>query len=446
VILWLNPFSGISGDMLLAALLGLGAPLEAVHDAVWSTGLDGWSLTRAEAVRGGLSATMAVVRDTADTDHTDHTDHTGQTDQTDQTDQTGHSDHSGQTGQTGQTGQAGRAAGERTAEELLRIVGRAQPAPVAALATRAVTALVETEAALHGAPPAELHLHELGGVDTVVDTVGVAAALHALDITSVHCGPLAIGSGTVRTRHGVLPLPAPATAALLARVGAPVVSAGAEGETVTPTGAALLVAADTRFGPIPDMVVRAVAYGAGSRDFAGRPNVLQAVLGEAALEGGEVETLVQLETNLDDVTGELLGHLVTRLLAEGAADAWVTPVVMKKGRPAHTVHVLAHPDRAADCERLLLRETGSLGVRRMRVERRALPRRTRTVSVAGRPVRIKYGPWGGKPEYEDVATAAAALGLPLREVADRARSLAAALDAGLGGALDAGVGGDLDAR
>jgi uncharacterized protein (TIGR00299 family) protein len=400
VILWLNPFSGISGDMLLAALLGLGAPLETVRDAVRSTGLDGWRLTRAEAVRGGLSATMAVVREATETDQADHT------------------------------------ARERTAEELLRIVGRAQPTPVASLATQAVTVLVETEAALHGAPPAELHLHELGGVDTVVDTVGVAAALHALRITSVHCGPLAVGSGTVRTRHGVLPLPAPATAALLAKVGAPVVSAGVEGETVTPTGAALLVAADARFGPIPEMVVRAVAYGAGSRDVTGRPNVLQAVLGEAPGEGDGVETLVQLETNLDDVTGELLGHLIARLLVEGAADAWVTPVVMKKGRPAHTVHVLAHPDRAADCERLLLRETGSLGVRRVRVERLALSRRTRTVSVAGQPVRIKYGPWGGKAEYEDVANAAVALGLPLRDVADRARSLAAGLDPGLGGDLD----------
>lgn len=383
MILWLNPFGGISGDMLLGALLGLGAPLETVRDAVASTGITGWRLERTETTRAGLAATRAEIS----------------------TDE-------------------GRPPWRRAAE-LIELVGRARPAPAAALATRALTALAEVEAGLHGVRVERVHLHELGGVDTVVDTVGVAAALHALAVTGVHCGPLALGTGTVRTRHGELPVPAPATSALLARMSAPVSPAGVEGETVTPTGAALLLAAGTRFGPVPAMSVRAVGYGAGSRDTEGRPNVLQALLGSVGdVEAGEGRVMLRLETNVDDVTGELLGHLVGRLLEEGAADAWISPVVMKKGRPAHTVHVLVDPSRAAACERVLFAETGTLGLRRYLVERLALPRQTRTVEVDGQPVRVKYGPWGGKPEHDDVVRAAERLGLPLRRVARRALALA----------------------
>jgi hypothetical protein len=369
VILWLNPFSGISGDMLLGALLDLGAPLEGVRDAVGRTGLSGWELTAERVTRGGIGATRAVVEVT-DT------------------------------------------ATERRAAELLAHVERAG----AGVAAAAVRAVAEVEAGIHGTDPAQVHLHEIGGLDTVVDTVGVAAALDLLGVTEVHCGPLALGAGTVATRHGVLPVPAPATAALLAQAGAPVVGVG-EGETVTPTGAALLVAAGVRFGPLPAMTLRGVGYGAGGRDPAGRANVLQALLGEAA---GSVDPMLLLETNVDDVTGEVLGHLVGRLLDAGAADAWLSPIVMKKGRPAHTVHVLVAPERAAGCERIVLAETGSLGLRRTPVDRAALPRHTTTVDVDGHPIRLKHGPWGVKPEHDDVAAAAAALDLPLREVARRA--------------------------
>jgi uncharacterized protein (TIGR00299 family) protein len=393
VILWLNPFSGVSGDMLLGALLGLGAPLEGVRAAVASTGLAGWSLDAEPSTRAGLVATRAVV-DVRDD------------------------------------------VGERPAAELIATVARAHPEPVAALAGRAVRMLAEVEAGLHGVAAEEVHLHELGGTDTVVDTVGTAAALHLLGVTQVHCGPLALGSGTVTTRHGTLPLPAPATAALLARAGAPVVAAGVAGETVTPTGIALLLAAAARFGPVPAMSVRGVAYGAGGRDQAGRANVLPALLGAAPAGSAP---MVLLETNVDDVAGEVLGHLLGLLLAAGAADAWISPIVMKKSRPAHTVHVLVAPERRAACEHLLLTETGSLGLRRTAVERLALPRRSTTADVGGHPVRVKHGPWGDKPEHDDVAAAAAALGLPLREVARRALLGARAAGA-------AGAGHDLDRR
>jgi uncharacterized protein (TIGR00299 family) protein len=367
VICWLNPVSGISGDMLLGALLDLGAPLDGVRAAVAATGLRGWSLDAERVTRGPLGATRAVVtvQDTAT---------------------------------------------ERRAGALLERVA-AWP-----MAVRAVRAIAEVEGRIHGVDPELVHLHEIGGLDTVVDTVGVAAACDLLGVTAVHCGPLALGRGTVATRHGVLPLPAPAAAALLAAVGAPVTGAG-EGETVTPTGAALLVGAGAVFGPVPPMRLHAVGYGAGGRDGPERPNVLQVLAGDAE---GAVATMVLLETNVDDVTGEVLGHLVARLLDAGAADAWLTPIVMKKGRPAHTVHVLAAPERAPGCERIVLAETGSLGLRRSPVDRVALPRRSSVVEVGGHAVRVKHGPWGSKPEHDDVAAAAAALGLPLREVSRRA--------------------------
>lgn len=374
MILWLNPCNGISGDMLLAALLDVGAPLDGVRDVVASSGLTGWDLATERVMRGGLEASRAVVTVT-DT------------------------------------------ATERHAADLLELIGRARPEPVAELAGRAVTAIADVEARLHGEDASQVHLHEIGGLDTVVDTVGVAAALHLLDVTELHCGPLGLGAGSVATRHGTLPAPAPAALALLAGAGAPVTGAGLGGETVTPTGAALLVAAKARFGALPAMTLRAAGYGAGSKQFDDRPNVLQAVLGTPT---GTAEPLVLLETNVDDTTGEVLGHLIGRAMAAGAADAWVSPIVMKKNRPAHTVHVLASPERAAELEQIVLAETGSLGIRRSGVDRHALPRSSGAVAVEGHSIRIKRGPWGAKPEHDDVVAAATALDRPLRVVTEAA--------------------------
>jgi pyridinium-3,5-bisthiocarboxylic acid mononucleotide nickel chelatase len=380
-VLWLNPATGISGDMLLGALLDLGADLDAVRAAVAATGLTGWRLDARRTSRGGLRATRAVVAVT-------------------------------------------EQPTARLAGELRALVARARPEPVAALAGRAVAAIAEVEAGLHDVDADRVHLHEIGGHDTVVDTVGVAAALHLLGVTELGCGPLAMGSGTVRTAHGELPLPAPATAALLALAGAAVTPAAIVGETVTPTGAALLLAAGARFGPLPALRVRRIGYGAGARELPDRPNALQVVAGEPGAD--QLDSMLVLETNVDDVTGEVLGHLLGRLLDAGAADAWLTPIVMKKSRPAHSVHVLVTDGLAEVCEQIVLFETGSLGVRRYRVQRRALPRETLRITVDGQPIRLKRGPHGIKPEHDDVVAAAGALGLPLRLVAERARAAGAA--------------------
>jgi hypothetical protein len=392
MILWLNPFSGISGDMLLGALLDLGAPLDAVRAAVASTGLTGWELTAAPVQRAGLAACQARVRVDDDVP-------------------------------------------ARRAAELLTLARAAVPAAAGRLAATAITALSEAEGRIHGVPAAEVHLHELGGVDTVVDTVGVAAALDALGVSAIWSAPLTLGAGVIEMRHGQFPAPAPATVALLdgvAVTGTLTGLAGAAAETVTPTGAALLRAAGCRYGPMPAMRVAGSGYGAGGRDVPGRPNVLPALLGEPPEDeaAGDIETLIMVETTVDDVTGELLGDLPGLLLGAGALDTWITAVTGKKGRPAHVVAALCRPGQDGPVQARLLAETGSLGARRHRVQRRALPRQEAEVTVQGQRIRVKIGPHRAKPEHDDVAAAALATGLPRRVLAERALRQLAGQDRG----------------
>ncbi|MDH6221042.1 nickel pincer cofactor biosynthesis protein LarC [Streptomyces pseudovenezuelae] len=377
MICWVNPFTGLAGDMLLAALIDAGAPLDRIRSAVAATGLTGWDLTAERITDHGLSATRVRVRVTD-------------------------------------------PCTERRAAEVLEMASRATPQPVAALAVAAITAIAEAEGRLHNTDPATVHLHELGGHDTLVDIVGSAAALHALDVTDVVSAPLPLGGGQVDCAHGVLPCPAPATLALLA--GAAVMGSDLPGETVTPTGAALLHAVGARYGPPPPMTLGPTGYGTGTRRLPDRPNVVSVTLG-SALASARDEDIVVLESNLDDVTGELLGHVITRALKAGALDAWTTPAVMKKGRPAHVLHVLTTPRHERQLRDLVLAETGTLGIRRIGATRTVLPRAFETVDVEGHVVRIKHGPHAAKPEHDDVVAAAAALGVPLRAVAARALHL-----------------------
>ncbi|QVQ52643.1 nickel pincer cofactor biosynthesis protein LarC [Spiractinospora alimapuensis] len=378
MILHLNPSAGVSGDMLLGALLDLGAPLDDVRRILASTGVRGWRLTQDRVAKHGIMATAARVEVEDDT------------------------------------------ATSRTAAELIAHAARVDVDSVALTAQRALRAVAEVEARLHGTDPDHVHLHELGGLDTIVDIVGSAAAMHLLGVERVVSAPVGLGQGRVSTQHGWLPAPAPATMALLR--GASVVGIDVPAETVTPTGAALLTAIDTTYGPFPAGVVGETGYGAGTRDLPDRPNVLQATLLETATDRiPPAEELVVLETNVDDATGEVLGHLVGAAMDAGAADAWITPAVMKKNRPAHVVHVLCRETEAAMLEELVLRHTGSLGIRRSPTLRRAVPRRVTTVDVGGHPVRVKHGPWHAKPEHDDVVAAADALGVPPLTVASRVR-------------------------
>lgn len=379
MICWINPFTGLAGDMLLGALLDAGAPLDEVRAAVAATGLTGWELTSERVLSHGLSAVRARVRVTD-------------------------------------------SAVERPAAELIALASQARPRPVAALAVAALTMIAETEARLHGTTPAVVHLHELGGHDTLVDIVGVAAALHALGVDAVYCAPLPLGTGQIRTSHGIMPGPAPATVRLLE--GALISGTDLPGETVTPTAAALLRAIGARYDPPPPMTVVRTGYGPGDRMLPGRPNVASVTIGAPAPAAGPMgksgpETVTVLETNLDDVTGETLGYVIAAAMAAGALDVWVTPALMKKGRPAHVLHVMTDSGAAPALRSLMFAETGTLGIREVVLMRTAQPRRNTAVDLDGGPVRVKLGPHGAKPEHDDLAAAATRLGIPLRVAAAR---------------------------
>ncbi|HCB34103.1 MAG TPA: nickel pincer cofactor biosynthesis protein LarC, partial [Acidimicrobiaceae bacterium] len=357
-------------------------------------GLPGWQLTVEPVDRAGLAATKAVVTTAEQHHHRRHSD----------------------------------IAGLLAVAEL--------PERVRARAQHVFEALAQAEGRVHGIDPADVHFHEVGALDAIVDVVGVAAALESLGVDVVACGDVAVGTGTVAGAHGVLANPPPAVVRLLE--GFDVRGLDVDIELTTPTGAAIVAALAGRSTPVPALTVTASGYGAGSADPPGRPNVTQVVIGTATEPASSTEPapgtppgttsrpLTELATNLDDVSGEVLGHAVESLLDAGALDAWTTPIVMKKGRPAHCLSVLCEPADAAGLTGRMMRLTGTLGVRSTTVQRAAAPRRAVTVDVDGHAVGVKIGPHRAKAEFDDVARAAAALGVPARAVAGRAER--AALD------------------
>jgi len=335
----------------------------------------------------------------------------------------------------------------RPARDVVAMIDRADlPQRVRDRATAVYAALADVEGAVHGIDPADVELHEVGAVDSIVDVVGACAALEAWGVDVVLFSPIAVGHGTVRTQHGQLPNPVPAVADMLARHGAPTVGLDTTMEVATPTGVALMCVLAAlnpvgapRPGAMPPMQVVATGYGAGTADVAGRPNVVQVVLGDldidvdatvsATVDGDAAPAgspAVEVSVNVDDVTGEVLAHTVERLLAVGAFDAWVTPIIMKKGRPAHTVHALCDEARLATVRDTMVTETGSLGVRAHPVRRWPQQRYEITVEVDGHPVRVKVAAHIARMdvEFDDAAAVAAATGMPVREVIALAESLA----------------------
>lgn len=292
-------------------------------------------------------------------------------------------------------------------------------------AKRIFTRLAEVEAAAHGSTIEKVHFHEVGAVDAIVDVVGSVCGLARLGIERVVCSPIPVGSGTVTCDHGIMPVPTPATAGLLVDV--PIAETTETGELTTPTGAAILTTLAASYGPMPPMRIKTAGFGAGTRDGKTRPNVLRLIVGEMGETAAESDSVVVLEANLDDTTGEEVGHALAKLLAAGALDAFATPVTMKKGRPGVMVTVLAEPGSVANCEAILFGETTTFGVRRHTCERRKLARRFETVSTPHGEVRMKIGESGGRvvvasPEYDDCAAAAAKSGASLRDVMQAARA------------------------
>lgn len=373
---WLHCFSGIAGDMALGALLDAGADLDEVRHLCQRLPVGGWSLGVEPVLRCGLAATQAHVR-------------------------------------------AEEGSVVRTAAHITGLVTEARlPDRVRNRALTAFEALAAAEGRLHRKAPGQVHFHEVGGLDAIVDIVGTCAALEVLGVERLRSSPVVHGMGMVRAAHGLIPNPAPAVLELLRD--APVRGLDLPYELTTPTGAALVTTLVDDWGPLSDMTVTSVGFGAGGREIEDRPNVLQVVVGEPAAEVGgaafEGQPVVLLETNVDDATGEILAHALSALLDAGALDAWVTPIVMKKGRPAHTVSALADPALVAQVTAALTAETGTLGVRGHRLERWPVSRQTEEVTVDGRPVRVKVSPGRVKAEYDDAARAARAVGRPVREV------------------------------
>lgn len=378
---WWHCFAGIAGDMALGSLIDAGADLSSIERELVALPVGGWALEAEPVLRGGVAATHLHVRI-----REDHV--------------------------------------VRTHAHIVGLITEARlPDRARARSLATFARLAEVEGRLHGRPAAQVHFHEVGGTDAIIDIVGTCVALELLGVDEVRASPVAQGVGMIRSAHGLLPNPAPAVVELLH--GVPTYGTDIPFELTTPTGAALLSALGTGFGPLPAMTVTASGFGAGTRDLDGRPNAVQVVIGTAAPhEIPEGQPVALLEANLDDATGEVLAHAVAALLAAGAHDAWLTPVVGKKGRPAHVISAVVDPAIAGAVRAVLVAETGSLGVRRSDLVRYVAPRTTDEVEVDGQIIRVKRSPGRIKAEHDDAARAAAALGLPVREVARRAEEQA----------------------
>ncbi|MDQ3941346.1 MAG: nickel pincer cofactor biosynthesis protein LarC [Actinomycetota bacterium] len=378
-VLYFDCSAGAAGDMILGALVDAGASTETVSRELAQLGLDGWDLRFEEVTRGELRATRAIVRTEEQTRHRSYADIATIL------------DHS--------------SLSERVRE----------------LTQRTFQLVAEAEGRVHGIEPRDVTFHEVGALDSIIDIVGSCAAFTALQVDRAVTSEIALGRGTVEAQHGEIPLPAPAVTDLL--VGAPVIERG-RGETVTPTGAALLVAFTDSFGAMPPMLLEATGYGAGARDTDGA-NVIRVLLGQSLPVTEEGSRALLAETNIDDMNPELIPYVIDALIAAGAQDAWTTPIVMKKGRPSITLSVLfdvALEDRVLD---VVYRETTTLGIRLTEVRKTMLEREWLEVTVEGHPLRVKVARRGGEPvtiapEFEEAAAVARATGMALKDVYEAA--------------------------
>jgi pyridinium-3,5-bisthiocarboxylic acid mononucleotide nickel chelatase len=395
--------AGISGDMTLAALVDCGADLDAIREGLAALPLEPYEIEASEIETHGLRAARIDVR-------------------------------------------APTTPLIRTYSSIRMLLDAADlPAQVLTTAQRIFRRLAEAEARVHRKEVELVTFHEVGGIDSIVDIVGTSIALDLLGIERVFSSPIPTGTGMVRTDHGLLPLPAPAVVELLR--GAPMYSRQVSAELVTPTGAAILSAVAEGYGGLPLMEVEAAGYGAGSTDV-GFPNVLRVLVGEESERRGEAGGAattgeVVLSTNVDDLSPEMYEYVLERLLSSGAQDAWLTPIVMKKSRPAVTISVLCAAARESDLRRILFRETGTLGIRSTPVTKHALERDVLKVETSAGPIAVKVGLLDGHPvtvapEYEDCARAARESGIPARDVHEEALRLAREELARIHGAVPGG--------
>ena len=369
-ICYIDAFSGLAGDMLTAALADAGADTAAITHALNSFAL-GAEIEWERVQRRGIAALKFRVKNTESAKH------------------------------------------RHLPGILTMIAGADLPDTVKASAGNVFRVLAEAESTVHGLPVDRVHFHEVGAVDSICDIVAVCLGLHLLRVDELHCSAINTGSGTVNTAHGILPVPAPATARLLRNI--PIYARGPAWELTTPTGAAIVAALAKSYGAMPAMSVSAIGYGAGDHDFKEHPNVVRVMLGTRS---GAVEstTVSVIEANIDDASPQVIAYALEQLLAAGALDALVIPVQMKKGRPGVILHVTAAPDQREELTALLFRETPTLGVRFHQAERRVQPRNWVVVETPHGEIRVKVTPNGFAPEYEDARKVATETGTPLKQV------------------------------
>jgi uncharacterized protein (TIGR00299 family) protein len=371
-ICYLDAFSGISGDMTVGALIDAGAPSDAVLDALRTLNT-GARYSTEHTSRGGVAATKFRVE------------------------------------------VDGNARSHRHLTHILDLLNGSSISPRAKQNACAVfQRLGEVEARIHGVPIEKIHFHEVGAADSIADIAGACIALDLLGVVELHVSAINTGSGVVKTEHGMLPVPAPATAALLQ--GKPVYARGPEMELTTPTGAALAVTLAAGFGPLPPMTIGSIGYGAGDRDFKDQPNVLRAILGEST-RASEAALVSVIEANIDDSSPQVLGHALERLMDAGALDASLSPLQMKKNRPGSLLRVIARPEDQERLAQILFAETSTLGLRIHTAERRVIAREIVEVETPFGKVRVKVSEGGSfAPEYEDCRAIAARTGTPLPQV------------------------------
>lgn len=382
-VLYLDPFGGAAGDMLLAALLDVGANEERLRALLAGLHVPGWHLDVTSDRQQGFAGRRVRVD------------------------------------------VARESYPARRLRDVETLLGQAElPTSVAERSRAVFRRLFAAEAEVHGQPVDDVHLHEAAAVDAVVDIVGTCVAVELLEVSRVVCGPVPVGRGTVETAHGLLPVPPPAVAAMLR--GVPLASHGADGEMTTPTGAALLVTLADEFGPPPGGRLLACGVGLGTRRFVAIPNLLRALLLASEDETAQAPSMTVVETTLDDVTGEGLAFFLERVLAAGAVDAWCLPGTGRKGRPMAELRALCTRDGANEVAAALFAEGATLGVRLVPCRRPELERRVIPVNTPYGTIRVKVGAFRGrvvsvKPEHEDCRGAAERAGLPLTVVETAAR-------------------------
>jgi len=380
---YLDCSSGISGDMFLTVLIDAGVPVDRLFTELKKLPLGFYEFKRTRAVRGGLVGTRVEIRAPGEQPH-------------------------------------------RTLPDIQNLLEMASlPAQAASQALKVFSRLAEVEGRLHNLPPGEVHFHEVGAVDAVVDIVGACVGLELLEISDLVCSPLNVGGGRVEAAHGTLPVPAPATAELLKDL--PIYSSGVEGELVTPTGAALVSTLASGFGPLPPMKVNRIGYGAGERDFPGLSNLarlfvgerVEAVEGRSGAPGDELVSVI--EANVDDMSPQLYGHFLEQALAAGALDVTCTATQMKKNRPGLTISILCEPERGETLSQLLFAETTTIGVRIHETRRKVLERELVTVETPYGAITVKVARREGKvvnvaPEFDACQRLAAEKSVPLKQV------------------------------